>query len=167
MTDRIAQVSLRMIQYFGSDVRRINHALKVHGFAVAISAEMDFSAQTSAVLQAAALLHDIGIHNAERIHGSSAGNWQELEGPPVARELLAGLNVTPQELERICYLIGHHHSYPMIDGPDFQALIEADFLVNAYEDQMPKSSLEAVGRKYVRTPVGTRLLNQLYLYDKL
>ena len=35
---------------------------------------------------------------------------------------------------RVQYLIAHHHTYDAIDGIDYQILIEADFLVNMYEE---------------------------------
>ena len=37
------------------------------------------------IVVAAAVLHDIGIQEAERKHGSSGPQGQELEGPPIAR----------------------------------------------------------------------------------
>ena len=45
------------------------------------------------MVRAAAILHDIGIHEAERKHGSSSGRLQELEGPPIARAILEASNV--------------------------------------------------------------------------
>jgi hypothetical protein len=30
-------------------------------------------------------------------------------------------------VERVCYLVGHHHTYTNIDGPDYQILVEAGF----------------------------------------
>ena len=32
----------------------------------------------------------------------------------------------PPDVERICFIIGHHHTYKAIDGLDFQILVEAD-----------------------------------------
>jgi hypothetical protein len=52
------------------------------------------------------LLHDIGIHEAERKHNSRAGNWQELEGPPVAKELLKAIDLDDAVKERVLFLIG-------------------------------------------------------------
>ena len=49
-----------------------------------------------AVVRAAAVLHDIGIREAERKHGSSAGKYQEVEGPPIARRILEKLSVDPE-----------------------------------------------------------------------
>jgi len=35
----------------------------------------------------ASILHDVGIKAAEEKHGSSAGHFQELEGPEIARKI--------------------------------------------------------------------------------
>ena len=59
---------------FGNDQRRIDHALAVLGHAEAILATEP--AADAEVVTAAAILHDIGIQEAERKHGSSAGRWQ-------------------------------------------------------------------------------------------
>ena len=34
---------------------------------------------------------------------------------------------TEEQIERVKYLVGHHHTYDNIDGLDYQILIEADF----------------------------------------
>ena len=36
-------------------------------------------------------------------------------------------------MNRVAYLVGHHHSPEQIDGIDYQILIEADYIVNASE----------------------------------
>ena len=101
--------------------------------------------RTQFILEAAALTHDIGIKNGEAKFGAGkcSGKTQELEGPPAAAELLAKLGFAPDVCERVCYLIGHHHTYTNIDGMDYQILVEADFLVNFYEDGMRLSRLPA------------------------
>ena len=86
------------------------------------------------ILEAAAYTHDIGIKPAEEKYGSSEGKLQEQEGPAVARGMLKRLGFAENVIERVCYLIGHHHTYTGIEGRDYQILVEADFLVNLYED---------------------------------
>lgn len=101
-------------------------------------------------LELAALLHDIGIHEAERKYGSAAGQYQELEGPPIAQKILEQLGAEPELAQRVCYLVGHHHSYTLVDGPDFQALVEADFIVNigrtAFRRSRPGKSAAAFSK---------------------
>lgn len=49
---------------------------------------------------------------------------------------------TPAQADRVAYLVGHHHTYTNIDGMDYQILVEADFLVNLYEDSVPKAAAQ-------------------------
>ena len=151
-----------MINYNGSDVPRINHALKVHGFADYIAAKEQCDGKTKEIICIASILHDIGIHNAEKKYNSNAGNYQELEGPIVASELLKNIDIPNDILERVFYLIGHHHSYNKIDGIDFQILVEADFLVNIFEDRMEGAAIDSVKEKIFRTASGLYLLKSLY-----
>ncbi len=155
-------VMAEMISYFGADVRRINHALKVHAFASLLGAQEGLSSGELYTLSLAALLHDIGIREAERKYHSSAGKYQEIEGPPVAREILLKCGVPEREHARILHLIGNHHSYAKIDGKDFQLLVEADFLVNIYEDQMEPAATKSAVAKYFKTDSGRRLAFSMY-----
>lgn len=153
----------KMIRYFGNDARRINHALKVHGFAACIASKESLSENEAFIVEATAILHDIGIHEAERKYNSSGGKYQEIEGPAIAQSLLYDEDIDTKTLERICFIIGNHHSYQKIDGPDFQILVEADFLVNIFEDEMPKHSVESARNKYFKTKTGIALVEGVYL----
>ena len=151
------------ITYNGNDVKRINHLLKVFLFAHHIGITEKCDPQLQTIMEISAILHDIGIHESERKYNSSAGKWQEIEGPIVAQELLKNLNLDNNILERVLFLIGHHHSYKAIDGLDFQILVEADFLVNIFEDEIGKSECEKIKEKIFKTETGIRLLEQLYM----
>ncbi len=71
--DCIGNVLHEMIGYYKGDVRRINHFLKVYGFAKAIGAGEGLCEKEQEILEIAALTHDIGIKNSEQKFGSSAG----------------------------------------------------------------------------------------------
>lgn len=124
-----------MVSYNTGDPSRIQHAMKVYAFSNAIGKEEGLSSEMQLLLESAAVLHDIGIHESERKYGSSEGRYQELEGPPVARKILAKYDLPSDFVDRVCFLVGHHHTYKKIDGLDYQVLVEADFLVNVYDDQ--------------------------------
>ena len=68
-------------------------------------------------------------------------------------------------IERICYLIGHHHTYKDVDGADYQLLLEADFLVNTYEDELSAKACKTFREKVFRTMSGTAMLNAVYGLD--
>ena len=90
----------KMIGHFGHDTRRINHALKVFAFARIISYHEHLDSGTEEIVLYTALLHDIGIVEAERNTRSSAGNYQQIEGPPVAREILSDLGIPDPAIDR-------------------------------------------------------------------
>ncbi len=154
---------LKMATYFAGDAKRVGHALKVYGFARMIARAENLSEKEEKVLLAAAILHDIGIHEAERKHGSPDGRYQEVEGPAVARGLLEGTDMDDAEIERVLFLVGNHHSYSKIDAPDFQILAEADFLVNIYEDGIARDAAASIQKKIFKTKTGRKLLAGLYL----
>ncbi len=118
-------------------------------------------------MEIAAILHDIGIKESERKYNSSAGNYQEIEGPPIARELLKDIDIDKNVVDRICFLIDSHHSYNKIDKIDLQILIESDFLVNAYEDNIKKSDIEFMDEKYFKTSAGRQFCIQFILKNRV
>ena len=60
-------------------------------------------------------------------YNSSNGKYQEELGPAEAIKLLNRLNYDEALIERVAYLVGHHHTYSEIDGLDYQILVEAEF----------------------------------------
>lgn len=152
-----------MIKYYEKDPRRVNHFLKVYSFAKSIGELEKLDDKTQYILEVAAIMHDIGIKISEEKYNSSAGNYQEIEGPPIAREMLSKLGLDESLIERVCYLIGHHHTYNKVDGIDYQILIEADFLVNIYEDEIKEPQMNSIKEKYFKTSAGIEFLNNLYI----
>ena len=159
----IGDVVAAMCAYNAGDARRINHLLKVFAFAKTIGEREALDAQTQEILEVAALTHDIGIRNSERTFGNCSGAHQQEEGPPEARAMLTSLGAQARLIERVCWLIAHHHTYTNIQGMDYQILVEADFLVNAYEDEMDEDAIRTVQGKLFRTQTGKDLLEKLYL----
>ena len=98
----------------------VNHALKVFGFAKAIGEQEGLDNPVQQTLEIAAVLHDIGILESERKYHSYEGEYQQIEGPPIAREILMRCEVPSEVADRVCYLIAHHHEYDHIDGLDYQ-----------------------------------------------
>lgn len=162
MAVTVESVIAEMIRYNAGDPRRVHHALKVYAFARVIAKREGMAETQRGVLETAAVLHDIGIHNSEVKYGSSSGKHQEKEGPAVAREILSRLGAAPELTDRVCFLVGHHHTYTQIDGPDYQILVEADFLVNLFEDGLGEKEARAVCQKYFKTEAGKEILSALY-----
>ena len=158
-----APLILAMTEYEDGCVERVNHFLKVYAFAKTIGEGEGFPEKIQEILETAALVHDIGIKPSLKKYGSAAGEYQEKEGPAVAREMLEKLGYATPVIDRVCYLVGHHHTYSNVDGDDYQALIEADFLVNIFEGQMERSEIETVDQTIFRTKTGKKLLELLFL----
>ncbi len=158
----IGRVMALMIEYFGRDARRIHHFLKVYGFARAIALGEGAPEDVMRRIELAALTHDIGIKPSEEKYGSSAGHYQQIEGPAPARALLTRAGCAPEDVERVAWLIAHHHTYSEIQGLDYQILVEADFLVNIYEDQISPGTVASVRSKIFKTATGLRFLDEIY-----
>lgn len=160
----LAAVRAAMQQYFGADQRRIEHALQVCRFAEQFLASIDAD---PVLTLSAACLHDIGIHEAERKHGSNAGNWQEIEGPPIAREILADLGAETAFIDLVTEIVGKHHTPRAVDSPEFRILWDADALVNFTEVLPAKAAgqIEAILHKHMVTEPGLRMARKLFLED--
>lgn len=158
-----SKLVLKMTEYEGGCVERVNHFLKVFAFAKTIAEGEDVDDATKEILEAAAITHDIGIRVCFEKYGNCNGPHQEVEGPPIALEMLPACGYTHGQTERICYLIGHHHTYTNINGIDYQILVEADFLVNIFEGGMTHEAAEKVYENIFRTKTGKQLLKDLFL----
>lgn len=153
----------KMMDYYAGDPKRIQHFLKVYTFAKMIGEEEALPPEELFVLRTAAIVHDIGIRVSEEKYGSSAGKYQEKEGPAVAEPLLLSCGYEEEVIDRVLFLIANHHTYDRIEGADYQILVEADFLVNLYEDGCSRETAENVKKNIFRTKAGVRCLEQMYL----
>ncbi len=164
-TEQIDLLELEIMKFNQSDPRRIQHLVKVHRFAQLIGHMEKLDAHTQFLTECAALVHDIGIRPAEEKYGACNGKLQEQEGPSYARKMLKELKFDEADIERICYLVGHHHTYTNIDGIDYQILVEADFLVNFYEDELRQDSIQTAFDKIFRTESGKTICRISYFTE--
>ena len=156
------ELMLRMIEFDAGDVPRIQHFIKVASFARTIGLGEGADAGTLLTLEAAAIVHDIGIHPSEERYGDCTGRHQEELGPEPARRMLAEVGFDAARCDRVAYLVGHHHTYTGIDGIDYQALVEADFLVNLFEGGAGPEAVRSAGEEVFRTATGKHLLNTMF-----
>ena len=153
----------KMIEYYAGDPKRVQHFLKVYEFAKIIGESESLDAETMHILRTAAIVHDIGIKISEEKYGSSNGKYQEKEGPAVAEPMLLALGYDEAVIDRVLFLIAHHHTYNEIEGLDYQILVEADFLVNLFEDGSSRETAEKVQKNIFRTKTGNKYLSNLFL----
>ena len=159
----IANLLDKTIAYDSPDTRRIAHLVKVHGYARAIGLLEGLDDTTQLTLESAAVVHDIGIKVCEQKYdGRCSGDLQETEGPPIARSILAELQFSLSVIDRVAFLVGHHHTYTDIQGQDYQILIESDFLVNLQEKPTPKETFAEVYQKIFRTETGCRFFRNMF-----
>ena len=151
-----------MMTYYSGDAKRIQHFTKVHSFAKLIGEMEQLDQETLTLIEVTALVHDIGIKEAEAQFGSSNGKLQEQLGPDLAKKILKELGYHEEKIERVCYVVGYHHTYTDIQGIDYQILVEADFLVNFYEDQLGKEAIKTAYNNIFKTPSGKKLCEIMY-----
>jgi len=149
---------------FGKDQKRIEHALTVLKYAEQIQ---QMEKGNLLVVKAAAILHDIGIQRAETVHNSAAGKYQEIEGPPIAREIMKKLEMPEEIMEQVCNIIANHHSArdkKTAGTIEFQIIWDADWLVNlpeVYPDCGPEETKQII-EKIFKTTVGRQLAGKVF-----
>jgi len=159
---QINALYMMMVAYESGHPDRIQHLVKVHSFAKLIGQLEGVSAAQLLIIEAAALVHDIGIKIALEQYGSTNGELQEQLGPAEAHKMLKNIAFDQPLIERVCYLVGHHHTYEKIDGLDYQILVEADFLVNLFEGSYDAKAIERIQETIFRTSTGTQILKQMF-----
>lgn len=153
---------MQMIKLYAGDPKRIQHFCKVHSYAKLMAEMEGVDDDTKFIIETAALTHDIGIHLCEEKYGDCSGKLQEKEGPALAKALLAELGYPERVSERVQYLIAHHHTYNNIDAIDYQILVEADFLVNMYEDGLSNESVKVAYDNIFRTEAGRLICREMF-----
>ena len=131
-----------MIAYYKGSQHDVNHFLKVYAYAKTIGEMEGLEQEIQRTLEIAAIVHDIPCPLCREKYGNTDGKLQEKEGPALAEAFLTALGFADQLVKRVSWLVGHHHTYTDVDGLDHQILLEADFLVNADEHNLPRSAIE-------------------------
>lgn len=90
--------------------------------------------------------------------------WQFL-CPAAAKELLIGEDLSDDEVERICYIIGNHHAPSKIDGVDFQIQWEADLLeaLKKFDKENSQDKLKRLLIKTLKLNLGLSWLKKYLL----
>ena len=156
------QLHLEMIRLDAGDPGLIQHFCKVHAYAALIGRQEGLPEELLFILEAAAYTHDIAIRYCREKYGSGEGKLQELEGPAIADELLRKLEFPEDVIERVKYLIAHHHTYADIQGMDYQILVEADFLVNLFEGNDSPDAVRTTIERIFRTESGRKICEEMF-----
>ena len=138
----INRIHYEMIRLYSGDPKRIQHFCKVHSYAKLIAEMEHVDADTLFILEAASLT--------------------QKEGPAIAEKLLKELQFEENVIERVKYLIAHHHTYDAIDGIDYQILVEADFLVNILDDGLAKEAALQAYQNIFKTESGKNICQEMF-----
>ena len=151
-----------MIEYDKEAPDRIQHLAKVHSFARLIGLSEGIDEKQLYILETAAYTHDIGIKPSYEKYGHCKGPYQEKEGVEPAKKMLGELRFEEDVIDRVCWLIAHHHTYTDVDGMDYQILLEADFLVNLFENGDDRETIEAAYKKIFKTETGKHICKTMF-----
>lgn len=165
----MSRVITEMKHVFATVPYGVLHTLNVMENAERIMAREGVPASIVEQTLLAAILHDIGALKALEVHGSMSGKFQEIEGPAIAREILERVGYPEQIVNRVCYIVGHHHTEQAIDGEDFQILWEADAIENL-RVMIPREGMTDHAKALVgsiRTKSGKTLLDEQLHREKL
>lgn len=159
---KVSEITAKMIQYSQGNLSDINHFLKVYAYAKVIGECEQLDSETQTVLEVTAILHDIACPLCREKYGNTNGQYQEAEGAILAKEFLDGFGYSGEIVDRVVFLIGHHHTLKDITGMDYQILIEADYLVNADESNYSEANIRNMMEHIFRTNTGISLLKSIF-----
>ena len=161
--DSIAEMLEKMIAFSAGNIHDIDHLIRVWSYAKTIGELEGVDAETQYILEVAAITHDIACPLCREKYGNTNGKRQEEEGVPLVAEFLEDTGMTPEQIRRVQFLVGHHHTFLDVDGADWQILIEADYIANAAENGYATSNIESFLRKFAKTSAGKRLIEKVFL----
>ena len=162
-TMTISRILVKMIDYSAGNRKDIHHLMKVHSYARIIGKGEGLSEELQKITEIAALVHALACPLCRIKYGNTNGKYQEAEGPALTESFLADTGLTREEIARIAYLVGHHHTYEGVEGLDYQILLEADYLVNADESGYSRENILHMRDTVFQTKTGTALLESIYL----
>lgn len=161
----IAEIMEKMIVFSKGNIHDIDHLSRVWTFAKTIGELERVDKDTLFIIEIAAITHDIACPLCREKYGNTNGRHQEKEGVALVKSFLADTGLTDMQIERVAYLVGHHHTFQNIDGIDHQILIEADYIVNACENGYSKKNISGFMNTVMKTDTGKRLCRQMFCED--
>ena len=152
----------KMIAFSDGNIHDIDHFIRVWTYARTIGELENLDRETQFVLEVAAITHDIACPLCRVKYGNTNGKYQEEEGIPMVKEFLSDIGIAEEVIDRVAFLVGHHHTFSGIDGIDYQILIEADYIANATENGYGQESVVNFMQKIMKTEGGKQILKAIY-----
>jgi hypothetical protein len=154
----VSEIMEKMIAFSDGNIHDIDHFIRVWTYAKTIGELEGLVPETQFVLEIAAITHDIACPLCREKYGNTNGKHQEAEGVPMVKGFLADTGLDGGQIDRVAYLVGHHHTFSDIDGLDYQILVEADYIANASENGYSRANINNFMAKIMKTDSGKRLL---------
>ena len=158
----IAQIMQKMIAFSDGNIHDIDHLIRVWTYAKTIGELEMVDQETQFILEVAAITHDIACPLCREKYGNTNGKHQEREGIILVKKFLSDTGMTEEQIGRVAFLVGHHHTFAGIDSMDWQILVEADYIANASENNYSQQKVDNFIRKCMRTRSGIQILKDVF-----
>lgn len=158
----IPEILKKMIDFSEGNLHDIDHLVRVWSYARTIGTLEGLDDGAQFVLEVAAIVHDIACPLCREKYGNTNGKLQEKEGAPLARAFLADAGMAPEDVERVAFLVAHHHTLTGIEGDDWQILVEADYIANAEENGDSPEKVRHFRDRVGRTDAGRALMTSMF-----
>lgn len=158
----ISQIMEKMIAFSDGNIHDIDHFIRVWTYARTIGELENLDRETQFLLEVAAITHDIACPLCRIKYGNTNGKYQEEEGVPMVKEFLSDIGIAEEVIDRVAFLVGHHHTFSGIDGIDYQILIEADYIANATENGYGQENVVNFMQRIMKTEGGKQILKAIY-----
>jgi HD superfamily phosphodiesterase len=152
----------KMIAFSDGNIHDIDHFIRVWTYARTIGELENLDRETQFLLEVAAITHDIACPLCRIKYGNTNGKYQEEEGVPMVKKFLSDTGIAEEVIDRVAFLVGHHHTFSGIDGIDYQILIEADYIANATENGYGQENIVNFMQKIMKTEGGKQILKAIY-----
>ena len=158
----VAEVVKKMVEYSKGDLHDINHFMKVYAYAKTIAEGENLSPEQQKLVEVTAVVHDIACPLCRVKYGNANGKHQEKESAALIEEFFADSDLPKEFVDRVSYIVSHHHTITGIDGIDYQILVEADFLVNILEDGLAKEAALQAYQNIFKTESGKNICQEMF-----
>lgn len=159
----IAEIMKKMIAFSNGNMHDIDHFIRVWTYAKTIGELENLDKEKLYILEVAAITHDIACPLCREKYENTNGKLQEKEGVELVKSFLSYMNLTKAQVDRISFLVGHHHTFDEIYDLDYQILIEADYIANAIENGYNEQNIKTFTDKIVKTNSCKQLIKELFL----
>ena len=160
----VSKILEKIIAFSDGNIHDIDHLIRVWTYSKTIGELEGLDAQTQFVLEVAAITHDIACPLCRGKYGNTNGKHQEQEGEVMVKGFLADSGMSEEQIKRVAFLVGHHHTFTDIDGIDYQILVEADYIANATENSYSRQNIENFIQKIMKTESGKRILKTIFAH---